>query len=112
MISIVHATPSILREVYPEGMPMVARTVAVVDDGRLLGLGMLVNRGANLYATTHITPELAKHPRWILKGARQLLAIAKRQNRPVYARAEDVSTSVGFLEHFGFVRCGEEFVWR
>lgn len=93
------------------------RGVAGVEDGKLLGIGGVVYEYGLAKAFMELKPEAKAYKRDIVRGARAVLNMMRREHWLVYAVAGDSEQAPRFLQHFGFQklkdsRIGEIYQWR
>lgn len=102
-----------LEELYPEGVRVSVRGVAVELDGEVLAVAGMSLRVPYLAFST-MKDAMRKYPKTILKTARQLQDIMCQYNSDIFAEADvNERNSFAFLLHLGFEHVDERlFVWR
>lgn len=104
---VVFPTPEMLREFYGHPPKLGGRYVAVVQGGKVLGLGCIRADESRWVVSCEIRPEVRaeiwKYRRYLLLAARKLLQVAARRGMSLHASADpSVMRSDAFLAHLGF----------
>ena len=113
MIAIVPGTAEHVRMMGNE-LPRSARVLAAVDGERVLGIAGLYPDGCRRVAFMHITDELRRHPRVLVRAGRQFIGWMKASASPVHALCdEEITSAARYLEHLGFRRLYKGvFAWQ
>lgn len=102
-LQVVKATQAIV-EAYNGGKPYFSmKGVAVVDgDGKIWGIAGVYRSRTQLYLFIDMDDDLKKHPRVILKAAKEVLKICDTYSLVTAYACPKTPTAVGFAAHFGF----------
>jgi hypothetical protein len=110
---IIPATAELLERFYGAPPKQTMRAFVGVLDGEVLGVVALVADGSRMALFSEMKPEARKYSKAIVRGAREIMALAERIGAPVHAAADtDIPCAERFLTRLGFTRIAPEvFEW-
>ena len=96
---------------YGRPSPYTLRAMVAEHEGRVIGFGgYYTEPGGALIAFTDILPEMRKHRKAMLRGAKLVMGLIRGNGVPVLARANpNEPTADTALRHFGFAPLGGGF---
>lgn len=94
--------------------PHRVKAISAVLEGRVIGIGGVVYRPDGVFAFALLGDELRKYPAAVHRAGAAGMALIRDSGAPVViAEAQPGNPAAErWLEHFGFVRSGNVFVWR
>lgn len=106
MINLRPMQPEDIQQLYGEPLKITVRGITAEEDGRVLGIGAIYcHDGCSVLICCinhRIRPLSIKHAKAMLKGARQLLAMAFETRMPVRVVADRRETrAVALIKHLG-----------
>lgn len=97
------ATAQILASAGVNTLPKSVRAIAFTEAGTVIGWAGLYVDGPRLVMFGELSDRIREEKRALVRGYRQLLAVAARLRLPVHAKPDDdVPAAKRFLEHMGF----------
>lgn len=113
MITVVPATPEVIRQQYGDRPTPRMQAWVVKDEDKVLAVAGLAFRGHALELFSDIRPEMKRYPVTLVRVARAIMRRAQELNRPTFAiRDPDEPTSDALLRRLGFVETEQEGVYR
>lgn len=115
MITIVPATRELLAKTRVGTPNMTMRALVAIDeDGKPVAVaGMYADRH-RLVLFSELSDQMRQNKRALIKGIRQLMAIAEQKKAPVHALADpEIPGSAALLKHMGFKHLtGDLYGWH
>lgn len=96
------ATVEDVRQFYQSDYPPVRmRAFAAIEGDKVLGLAGVYYEGKHAIAFSHLTDEMYKHKKQIVRATRMVMKMITDRRLPVVAICQD-QRARRFLEHLGF----------
>ena len=115
-VLVVPATVSLITDFYGEPPSKTQKSFAILEEGNVVSIvGVYRNSGkAVLFSDSKPQVEENKkhYARAAVKSMKLLLPYMKEIGAVMSVADEKIHRSVEFLEHFGFIKNGEVFIWQ
>ncbi|MBU6407975.1 MAG: hypothetical protein KGS44_12735 [Alphaproteobacteria bacterium] len=113
MISIVPATPDLVRSYYGKEAPWTFRGYVALDGDKPVGLAGVYREGVHLIAFFDAGPTLRASKRVAVEGRRLLRKLMDEAGRPVFAKMNaSEPTAPALLRRAGFVPLKDDILVR
>jgi len=113
-VEIIPATAKLIEDYYGKQIPQSVRAYVAIADDQVLGIAGFYVTATRLIMFSELKDELKCNKRIIIRGMRKMRQIAREMKLPIHAVAQkELPTAPSFLEHFGFVKIGQElYEWQ